>query len=219
MSASKIFRPNQQQVAKASETLTQWFPEEKTSLKKHRDAILQCVLANTTPGPNSSLLLQTATQLKKGRTDAQPALSPCQEAILWVLVNAVSFALSLMGLHASNKERVARALLRELGQDTLNGFLRAIQNFNEAKSAPSKAKALFAIIGGIYNAGGFRAVLKVLKDEMTWWEWTKTAIIAVAQFTAWTATDGVAFVGEAALSIMSATSLIEAALKATEACS
>lgn len=219
MSASKIFRPNQRQLGEASNTLIQWFPEERTSLKKHRDAILQCVLANNTPGPNSPLLLQTATQLEKGRTHAQQALSPCQEAILWVLVNAVSFALSLMGLHASNKERVARALLRELGQDTLNGFLRAIQNFNEAKSAPSKAKALFAIISGIYNAGGFRAVLKVLKDEMTWWEWTKTAIISVAQLTAWIASDGVAFVGEAALSIMSATSLIEAALKATEACS
>lgn len=217
--ASKNFRPNQRQLGEASNTLTLWFPEEKTSLKKHRDAISQCVLANTTPGPNSPLLLQTATQPKKPAQPALPALTPCQEAILWVLVNAMLFVLSLMGLHTSNKERVARALLRELGQDTLNGFRRAIRNFNEAKSASSKADALFKIIGGIYNAGGFRAVLKVLKDEMTWWEWTKTAIIAVAQLTAWIATDGVAFVGEAALSIMSATSLIEAALKATKVCS
>lgn len=222
MSASKEFRPNQQQVAEALDKLTEWFPEEKTNLEKHRDAILQCILDNTTPGPNSPLLLEKATQPVEGLFLAQtalPALSPCQEAILWVLVDAVFFALGLLGLHVSNKERIARALLRELGQDTLNGFRRAIRNFNEAKSASSKADALFKIIGGIYNAGGFRAVLKVLKDEMTWWEWMKTGIIAVAQVTAWIASDGVAFVAEAALNIMSATSLIEAALKATKACS
>lgn len=222
MSASKEFRPNQQQVAEALDKLTEWFPEEKTNLEKHRDAILQCILDNTTPGPNSPLLLEKATQPVEGLFLAQtalPALSPCQEAILWVLVDAVFFALGLVGLHVSNKERVARALLRELGQDTLNGFLRAIQNFNEAEGALNKAKALFKIIGGIYKAGGFRAVFKVLKDEMTWWEWTKTGIIAVAQVTAWIASDGVAFVAEAALNIMSATSLIEAALKATKACS
>lgn len=222
MSASKEFRPNQQQVAEALDKLTEWFPEEKTNLEKHCDAILQCILDNTTPGPNSPLLLEKATQPVEGLFLAQtalPALSPCQEAILWVLVDAVFFALGLVGLHVSNKERVARALLRELGQDTLNGFLRAIQNFNEAEGALNKAKALFKIIGGIYKAGGFRAVFKVLKDEMTWWEWTKTGIIAVAQVTAWIASDGVAFVAEAALNIMSATSLIEAALKATKACS
>lgn len=227
MSASKEFRPSQQQVAEALDKLTEWFPEEKTSLEKHRDAILQCILDSTTPGTNSPLLLQKATQPVEGLNllqtplpqTALPALSPCQEAILWVLVDAVFFALGLVGLHVSNKERVARALLRELGQDTLNGFLRAIKNFNEAEGALSKAKALFKIIGGIYKAGGFRAVFKVLKDEMTWWEWTKTGIIAVAQLTAWLASDGVAFVAEAALNIMSATSLIEAALKATKACS
>lgn len=220
MSARIEFSP--QEVAEALDMLTKWFPEETTSLMKHRNAILQCILDTTKPGPNSPLLLQTATQPIGGLIHVQtalPALSPCQEAILWVLVNAVSFALSLVGLYVSNKERVARALLRELGKDTLNGFRRAIKNFNEAEGALRKAKALSAIIGGIYNAGGFRAVLKVLKDEKTWWEWTKTGIIAVAQLVAWVASDGVAFVGEAALTIMSATSLIEAALKATKACS
>ena len=223
MSASKEFKPNKQQVAEALDKLTEWFPEEKTSLEKHHNAIVQCIVDSTAPGPNSPLLLQKANQpgdlegLILAET-ALPALSACKEAILWVLVDAVFFALGLVGLHVSNKERVARALLRELGEDTLNGFLRAIQNFNEAEGAANKAKALFGIIGEIYNAGGFRAVFKVLKDEMTWWEWIKTGIIAVAQLTAWIASDGVAFIAEAALNIMSAESLIEAALKATKAC-
>ena len=222
MSASKEFKPNKQQVAEALDKLTEWFPEEKTSLEKHREAVLQCIVDSTAPGPNSPLLLQKATQPVEGLILAEtalPPLSPCKEAILLVLVDAVFFVLGLLGLHMSNKERVARALLRELGEDTLPGFLRAIHNFNEAEGALNKAKALFGIIGGVYKAGGFSAVFKVLKDEMTWWEWTKTGIIAVAQLTAWLASDGVAFVAEAALSIMSAESLIEAALKATKACS
>ena len=82
----------------------------------------------------------------------------------------------------------------------------------------NKAKALFKLLGGIYKVGCFSAVFKVLKEEMTWWEWVKTGMIAVAQIMVWFATDGVAFVAEAALSIMSAESLIEDAIKADKVC-
>ena len=101
---------------------------------------------------------------------------------------------------------------------SFRGFLRDIRNFNEATDAMNKAKALFKLLGGIYNAGCFRAVFKVLKEEMTWWEWVKTGIIAVAQIMVCFATDGVAFVAEAALTIMSAESLIEDSIKADKVC-
>ncbi|CAB4033609.1 Hypothetical predicted protein, partial [Paramuricea clavata] len=77
---------------------------------------------------------------------------------------------------------------------------------------------VFFALGLIYNAGGFRAVFKAIKDEMSWWDWIKTGVIAVAQITAWFATDGAAFIAEAALSIMSAESLIEACIKAAQVC-
>ncbi|MEC4686586.1 MAG: hypothetical protein VST71_12755 [Nitrospirota bacterium] len=47
----------------------------------------------------------------------------------------------------------------------------------------------------------------------------KTGVIAVAQLTAWFATDGIAFVAEAALSVMSAEQLIEDSVKADNVCS
>lgn len=222
MSATSKPRLSRQQLAEALDKLAKWFPEERTSLKKHSEAIIRCVLEGTEPGPNSALLLEKATQPEddlKPFVQATSTLSPCLEAIGVVLVDVVFFVFGLFGLHVSNQERIARALFRELGVDTLRGFLRAIHNFKEAKGAKDKAKALFSIIGGIWNAGGFRAVFKVLKDEMSWWEWVKTGIIAVAQLTAWFATDGVAFVAEAALSIMSAENLIEAAVKADKVCS
>ena len=222
MSATAVPRLSRQQLSEALDKLAEWFPEEKTNLKNHSDDIIRCVLEGTAPGPNSALLLVKATHPVddlKPFVQAASTLSPCVEAIGVVLVDVVFFVLGLLGLHVSNQERIARALLRELGEDTLRGFLRAIHNFKEAEGAVDKAKALFAIIGGIWNAGGFRAVFKVLKDEMSWWEWVKTGIIAVAQLTAWLATDGAAFVAEAALSIMSAESLIEDAIKADKECS
>ena len=222
MSATTKPRLSRQQLAEALDKLAEWFPEEKTSMKKHSDAIIYCVLEGTEPGPNSALLLQKATQPEddlKPSVQAYSMLSPCLEAIGVVLVDAVFFVLGMLGLRVSNQERIARALLRELGEDTLRGFLRAIRNFKEANGAWDKAKALFSIIGGIWNAGGFRAVFEVLKDEMSWWDWVKTGVIAVVQLTAWMATDGAAFVAEAVLTILSAESLIEAAVKAVKECS
>ena len=134
-------------------------------------------------------------------------------------MDVVFLVIGLVGLHVSNQERIARALLRELGEDTLRGFLRSIRNFNEAKGAYEKAKALSTIFGEIYYAGGFRAVFKVIKDEMTWWEWAKTGVFAVAQITAWFATDGAAFIAEVALNIMSAEQLLEDGIKAAKVCS
>ena len=134
-------------------------------------------------------------------------------------MDVVFLVLGLVGLHVHNQERITRAVLRKLGEDTLRGFLRSIRNFNEAKGAYAKAKALFKIFREIYKAGGFRAVFKEIKKEMTWWEWLKTGVIAVAQIAAWFLTDGAAFIAEVALNIMSAEQLLENGIKAVKVCS
>ena len=46
-----------------------------------------------------------------------------------------------------------------------------------------------------------------------------TGIVALAQIAAWVASDGIAFIAEVALTIMSATQLIEDSIKASRACS
>lgn len=53
---------------------------------------------------------------------------------------------------------------------------------------------------------------------MSWWEWIKTGIIALAQILAWFATEGVAFIAECVLVIMSATQLIQDAVACASAC-
>ena len=210
-------RLNTNQLNEALNQLADWFPEEATNLKNNRDAIIKCILEGTEPTPGSKLLSLKSSAAHEPPA-ALPPLTPCEEAIGVVIVDAVMFLLGLVGLHVSNQQRIARALLKNLSPDTLRGFLRDIRNFNEATGALNKAKALFKLLGGIYKAGCLRAVFKVLKEEMTWWEWVKTGMIAVAQIMVWFATDGVAFVAEAALSIMSAESLIEDAIKADKVC-
>ena len=207
MSKGKVTR---QQVIAAVETLGKWFSEEAFKMGKHLEAIVEHIVRGTEPASNHPLMLM--------KHEISPGLTPCQEACGVVTVDAVMFAFGLVGLRVSNEERISRAIIRELGGETLRGFARTIHEFSEADGAVNKAKALFKLLGQIYNAGGFKAAFKVLKDEMNWWDWTKTGIIAVAQITAWFATDGAAFVAEAALSIMSAEQLIEDAAKAVKAC-
>ena len=204
------------------DTLAKWFPEYAASFKEHRSAIVSHIYDGTDPSSGSKLsslkLQQTQPAISQIEAISIPGLTPCEEACGYVAVDVVFFVLGLAGLHTSNNERITRAILRELGADTLKGLARAVRDFSEADGAYNKAKALFTLFGQIYKAGGFRAALKVIKDEMTTWEWIKTGVIAIAQIAAWFATDGIAFIAEVALNIMSAEQLIEDAAKAVKAC-
>ena len=134
-------------------------------------------------------------------------------------MDVVHFVFGLFGQHVSNQGRIASAVTESLGGETLRGLARAIEAFSDADGAMNKAKALFKLLDLIWKADGFNAASKALKGDMTAWDWIKTVVIAVAQITAASATDGVAFIAEAALSIMSAEQLIEDAVKAVKACS
>lgn len=206
------------QVEQALDKVREWFPEEAENISRNKELIIDHIVNDKPPKSDSPLrLIEPAIHAERERLEIA-SLTACEEACGMVAFDVVMFVFGLIGLHVSNQERLARALLRELGPDTLRGLSRAIHNFSVADSATAKAKALFAIMGGIWNAGGFKAALKVAKDEMSWWDWMKTGVIAVAQLTAWFATDGIAFVAEAALSVMSAEQLIEDSVKADNAC-
>ena len=216
-------KPTKKQIGEAVDTFAKWFPEDAASYKRHRTAIVNHIYEGTDPSSDSEL---SSLKLQKSQVGAGsvieavslPQLTPCQKACCRVAVDVVSFVLGSIGLYVSNTERITRALLREHGADTLRGLARAIRDFSEADGAMKKAKALFTLFGNIYKAFGLRAVFKVINEEMTTWEWIKTGIIVVAQITAWFATDGVAFIAEVALTIMSAVQLIEDADKAVKVC-
>jgi len=76
----------------------------------------------TEPAPDSMLL---ALQLQPGDVKTEVAvqgMSHCVEACAIVTVDVVFFVLGMLGLHISCEEKISRAILRELGEDTLHGF-------------------------------------------------------------------------------------------------
>jgi len=226
MSQSKLSAIQSQlskdQVQQSLNQLSEWFPLEAPQFKSHEELIVQSILQQEEPQELTEIEFSsttTTTVESEVSVDIElPTPTPCEEAIGMCIVSIVMFVFGLLGLHVSNQERLSRELLRELGPDTLRGFKAAIHNFSVAQGKKNKALALFKIAGGIYKAGGFKAAFKALEHEMGWWAWTKAAIISCAQFTAWFASDGVAFVAEVVLTIMSAEQLIESADKVVETC-
>jgi len=142
----------------------------------------------------------------------------CNIAIITFSVDTILFAFSLVGLKVENEERLTRALIRELGPETLNGIGRLAKEFAEADSAVEKSKLLFKVLKLLYDSHAINAAFKIVKDEMSTWDWIKTGILAAAQITAWFATDSAAFIGECVLVIMSTTDLIEDANSINKNC-
>jgi len=142
----------------------------------------------------------------------------CTKSIIVFSVDAVLFALSLVGLKVENEERLTRALIRELGPETLNGIGRLIHEFSEASSAVDKARKMFSILKILYDNHVLQDAISIAKDEMSTWDWIKTGLLAAGQLIAWFATDGAAFIAECALVILSATDLIEDAVKVDKDC-
>ena len=57
-------------------------------------------------------------------------------------VDVVFFVFGLVGLHMSHQGWISRAVIHELGGDTLQWLARAIKVFSEADGSMNKAKVL-----------------------------------------------------------------------------
>jgi len=86
--------------------------------------------------------------------------------------------------------------------------MRLFNSFDAAVGIYEKSKVFFKIAGGLYKASCLKALIKEWAEEANWFDWASTAAIAIAQFTVWFATEGVAFIAEVALLLVSAGFLI-----------
>jgi hypothetical protein len=149
---------------------------------------------------------------------AMVGISPCVTGVASVIVDVIFMALGFVGLHVSANEAANRAVLRLLGQDTINGFMSLFHNLNTATTMAEKAKGIWSILGAAYNAGMVKGVLGAIKDSMEWWDWVITGVAAVAQIVALVATDGVAFIAEIALNTVAIGYVVSDSAKAIQAC-
>ena len=137
------------------------------------------------------------------------AATKCATAVVRCCVDVTLVAASIAGLRAANTRRLIDAAIRAVDGVPLRGLQHLVFQYKATVGAWEKAKIAFKILGGFWNAGGLRAVMRALRDELTWWDWIVTGAIIIAQIIAWVVSDGLAFVAEVALVILSAVNLAE----------
>ncbi|MCQ0034606.1 hypothetical protein [Burkholderia glumae] len=148
----------------------------------------------------------------------QAGLSPCTMAIATVVADAFGIVFQFLGINEKETRAATRALLAELGEDTLRGLRAKIHDIANATTIFQKAKEIWGLVSEVKNVVGFSGIVKALKDSMHWYDWVITGATAVAQLTAWFATDGVAFVAELALEGVYVAQLVEDAVNAVNCC-
>lgn len=144
--------------------------------------------------------------------------SDCIIAIGVVIVDVVGVFFGLAGMRSSVEERAARALLRELGQDTIRGLEASVHILASDASLLTKAKTMWSIMTEIYNAVGIKGIAKAISKSMKWYDYTITGTVVVAQLSLWFATDGAAAIAELALMGAAIAQTTADAVKATKAC-
>ncbi len=213
---------SQESIQNALNKFSEWFPEQAAGISQHKEELVSHILNGTVPAAGTAMAAlkvgSFAMPESKQRSITLPKIPPCEMAIGVAVLSAGSFTMSLMGLKVIADEDMSRALLREAGEETLNGFQIMLNGFKEAEGALDKAKALFSIAGKLYNVGGFKVILKAWKDEADWYDWVRAGATSIAQLMIWFASDALAFIGEAMFTIMSAIDLEQAVVKAVGAC-
>lgn len=200
-------------IDQAHTVMQQWFPEHAADLARHKDAITGSIVYNKPAAPSAPTAQPTFSV-----GPVTVTLTPCEEAIAGSGVSLILLALGMVGLKVSSTEAATRALLREIGPDTLRGFSRMFANYSSAQGAVNKAKAAFSILGAFYNAGALKGILKEIAASMSWWDWVKTGVVAIAQFIAWFATDGAAFIAEATIVVVNTESFAESVSNTVKTC-
>jgi hypothetical protein len=201
----------------AMDEIIQMVPEEAAQIAQYADQLRAHLVEDQEP-PVSVLDIAYAVPPESTGTRSAVTVSPCAKAVIRCGIDVTLLGLSLAGLRTANTRRVIDAAIRAVGGTPLQGLEHIVFMYNAASGAWNKAKVAFKILGGFYNVGGFRAVLRALREEMSWWDWMLTGLILAAQIIAWVVSDGIAFVAEVALVILGFANLAEDIYFAVTAC-
>ena len=143
---------------------------------------------------------------------AAPAATSADKAkaIAAVAFDVIALALSLLDVNVPKTDAFVETVATKAGEPALLGFESVIKEIGEAydnKDVVGLGKSIFELLDGVHKLDVFDAIWDQVKEGMSWWDWAKTGLVAAAQFTAWFATDGVAFVAEVALVVFNAVEL------------
>ena len=126
-----------------------------------------------------------------------------------IIVETIMLAMQVIGIHADikgNALKNAIAAVKAAGNKqatttALNDLGRIIRNKETIKV---QATAIWGLMKAIYHDGVIWGVFKVLRDNMSYWDWAKTVIEVVAAMVAAISTEGVAMMIKIAIALRSA---------------
>lgn len=166
-----------------------------------------------------NLLGSTGYHLTPLAVVEKAGVSPCTLAVGMVVADVLAIVFQLAGINEEESRAAARAVLEELGQDTIRGIEATIHDFKAAESAKDKAKLMWKILSEIYNSVGIKGITKALKKSMHWYDYIISATTIIAQLAAWFGTDGLALIAELALEGVYIAQFTEDVVSANSACS
>jgi hypothetical protein len=203
-------------VAQANEHVAQMYPQLKPHLVDNGAQFQSNLRNNTAPAPSCPPIAPTPPRPPVAPMSTFERDMKIIEAVGVVVVDVVLFLLSLLGLQAKAEEPAKLALAKDIEKLDATAMGRLLIDFRRTASQFDKAKIIFKITNQAINVSLLKSVIKECCAHMSVWEWVKSVVGAVAQFIAWTASDGVAFVAEVALRIESAVGLYEDVDKAVK---
>ncbi|XP_072031124.1 uncharacterized protein [Amphiura filiformis] len=128
-----------------------------------------------------------------------------------ILVEAVLLVMSAVGIAPDVSEGVMEQTVKDVAEaiESSSTLKRAVDDFIKAwntagEDAYEKAKAIFELIDGAFDANIFWTIVKSLCQDMAWYDWLETAAKVAAMIVAALATDGAALIAEIAEIVLDA---------------
>jgi hypothetical protein len=200
----------------ANQHVAQMYPQLQPHLVDNGAQFQNHLRGNTTPAQSCPPIAPTPPRPPVAPMSTLEKDLQILEAVGVVVVDVVLFLLSLLGLQAKAEEPAKLALAKDIEKLDAPAMGRMLIDFRRSGSPFEKAKIIFKITNQAINVTLLKSVIKECCTHMSVWEWVKSVVGAVAQFVAWTASDGVAFVAEVAMRIESALGLYEDVDKAVK---
>ena len=188
------------------------------SLLHLRDSILKSDKFKLAKGEPLKLCDKAKLRRHLKKYEGLNPLTPCQTAIVIVVVDVIFIFLGLFGLRGLNQDRLVNAFLRTTNNAVWSGLALQITRFQTASNLFWKCMGIFGLLGALFRASGLKFVVAYLREQLSWWEAVKFSALMIAQLIAWLASEGLAFCAQVALFAIHVEQTFEDALKMSHTC-
>ena len=232
--SAELKRLTREQYAAGLDKLVEWFPHNKDQIQQHRDVILRHLQEGTKPvvdpsSPSSKLQFvrspkasQTLSAASTTDAGSRPSRE-CRDAMASLLADICILIMELAGAEmiSAFKYLIKQAIIDSLGSQGFKDLMDDIQAFVRAADAHDlngMAKAIFSITVKLFGRGVFKAILDIMADKWSFWEWLYFSSLVLANIGLWVVSDGVVLIIELIKSINDTYVLFEDAKNVAEKC-